>query len=408
MEVGKLGLNRNSLVIAGFLIIAFVIIVAPVSAATVTINNGTATALSDAISSATLGETIILNPGMYFEQGITVPTDITIEANTTYGGSPANTIIDAQSMNNIFNVSGSNSLTLDNLTLQNGQTGSKGGAIYFNGSGTLTITTSTFTGCTALQKGGAIYFNGSGTLTITSSTFTGCRSEKGGAIYSNSANFELHFSRIYQDGSDEVDGSGTANVDENWWGTNDGISVSEFTGFTVSSWLVLGTTASPSSINPSQTATVRANLTYNSSGLDTSAIGLVPNGIPVLFTLGSGTGSILPLAGNITTGTNMTVFTPLNTGTATINTVVDGQQVSTIITIVPAPTITIVPTPPPIHPRGPDASPATANPSSLYAPPQSPTNTISVNGGGGKTGGAIQVEITVVFLPRNRMVSNLS
>ena len=103
-----MSLKRHGLIFAGFLIVALALIVAPVSAAVITINNDTG-ALAAAIGAASTGDTIILNPGTYFEHGITIPTNITIEANTTYGGSPANTIIDAQSLGGIFTVSGANS-----------------------------------------------------------------------------------------------------------------------------------------------------------------------------------------------------------------------------------------------------------------------------------------------------------
>ena len=177
-----MSLKRYSLVLAGFLIIALGAIVAPVSANTITIDNDSPTALSYNIThNVNTGDTLILNPGTYFENNIAIPssiTSLTIEANTSAsaGGSPANTIIDAQMDGIIFSVSSSTTyLTIDNLTLKDGSASGNGGAIDSLSSGTLAVTSSTFTNCTGTGSssslGGAIYVK-TGTVTLTSSNFT--------------------------------------------------------------------------------------------------------------------------------------------------------------------------------------------------------------------------------------------
>jgi len=175
-------LQRNGLVLAGFLVIALVFI-APVQAAVVMIDNMTAGGIPGAITAAGTGGTVILQPGTYNQHDIAIPHDITIRANTSFGGTAADTIIDAQSSGRIFFNTGGQALTIDNLTLQHGRT-MAGGAIYNNG-GTVTITGSTITGCTASDNGGAIYNDG-GTVTITGSTFSGCSATgNGGTIHAS-------------------------------------------------------------------------------------------------------------------------------------------------------------------------------------------------------------------------------
>jgi hypothetical protein len=173
-----MGLTRSGLVLAGLLVIALFVMVAPVSATTVTINSGNS--IQDTINKASAGDTIVLNPGTYNQNGITVSKDISIKANTSAGGSPANTIIDAQGKW-MFS-SNSNSFVVDNLSLKNG-CGGYGGAI--NAVGNVTIHHSAFTNFKAILTtswGGAIYAKG--TLAIDSSTFSDCSANQGGAIYS--------------------------------------------------------------------------------------------------------------------------------------------------------------------------------------------------------------------------------
>ena len=193
-----MGLQRYGLVLAWVLIIALAL-VAPVSADIHTIDSPGAVAttiIEDTIYSAgvTNGDVIVLNPGTYYEHDITVPKDITIRANTSYGGTAANTIIDAQSSGRIFMMDYYRSFAIDNLTLQNGlptDTEPYGGGI-FSRSGNLVVTSSSFINCRSPMNGiyggggGAIFSSaGSNSLTVTSSSFTGCSAAQyGGAIES--------------------------------------------------------------------------------------------------------------------------------------------------------------------------------------------------------------------------------
>lgn len=168
------------LVLAGLLVVALVL-VGTVSAGTVTINPGQS--IATAITNAGSGGIVILNPGTYYQSDIMVGNAITIQANTSYGHGPWDTIIDGSSSGTSIFVNGY-SLAIDNLTFENGNTLDGGAAIY-NDRGTLSITSSAFTDCTS--GGGSAIFNNRGTLSIISSTFSKCTAtnKDGGAIYND-------------------------------------------------------------------------------------------------------------------------------------------------------------------------------------------------------------------------------
>ena len=187
-----------------------IFIAAPVPAAVITISN--ASSIQTTINAAGSGDTILLNPGTYFENDIVIRKDITIGANTAAGGNPNNTFIDARVQGHIFiNNIGSYFLIVDNLTLRNGYSASGTGTAIYAASGThvsvnstiiancsaysssivnlgtMMITSSTFTNCSSTASGAFVGGGGAignaGILTILSSTFTNCSSTGfGGAI----------------------------------------------------------------------------------------------------------------------------------------------------------------------------------------------------------------------------------
>jgi len=154
-----------------------------------------------------------------------------------------------------------------------------------------------------------------------------------------------HFNRIVGN-SVGLDNTTTALVDatNNFWGSNTGPggpgsdTVKGLVNF--NPWLVLLVTATPTTIQPGGVATVVADLTKNSSGMDTSALGHVPDGIPVSFATTSG--SIVPITSTTTAGKATAQFTAGNTaGPATVSAKVDNQTSTATLTTIPAP-----PTPP--------------------------------------------------------------
>jgi len=288
----------------------------------------------------------------------------------TDGGSvtvTSSTISDCQAPDNSISGDGgaintySGSVTVMSSTISNCRAsdvdgeiqGGRGGAINTY-SGSVTVTSSTISNCRAGYStrmgnpyifpghGGAIYTN-SGSVTVTSSTITGCRagnsnSGHGGAIYTEHGSGTVRFSRLignYASGEGDTF-VGPIAARDNWWGSNDGPFPGNLTfGASAPTWLVLGVTASPSAILPSGTSAIRTNLTFNSSGYDTSSAGHVQDGIPVAFSINpAGYGALSVTGGNITMGANLSRYdAPVTTGTATITVTVDSQSVSVPVVV---------------------------------------------------------------------------
>ncbi len=109
---------------------------------------------------------------------ITLTSQKTINSSTTIDGGGQITLSGGGSTR-LFNLQNGASLTLQNITLQNGDSGSSdGGAIYVERLSTLTLTNSAINNSTA-PNGGAIALNGwgssdpGGTLIVTDSSFNG-------------------------------------------------------------------------------------------------------------------------------------------------------------------------------------------------------------------------------------------
>jgi Abnormal spindle-like microcephaly-assoc'd, ASPM-SPD-2-Hydin len=90
--------------------------------------------------------------------------------------------IDGGSANRII-ANGTGTLTLNDLTISNGNASAANGGGVVNG-GSLTVTDSTFTGNNA-GGGGAIFNAGGGTVNITNCTFSGNAATNGGAVFSS-------------------------------------------------------------------------------------------------------------------------------------------------------------------------------------------------------------------------------
>ncbi|MFZ2073180.1 MAG: hypothetical protein WAU64_01745 [Methanoregula sp.] len=112
------------------------------------------------------GDTLILDPGIYRENNITVSRDITIKGNASLQGSFANTIIDGMNEGRIFTLAGDCSFIIDNLSLENGRSpnGAPGDEVYAE-SGSVTIISSALSG---YSSGRAVYAR-NGTETVINS-----------------------------------------------------------------------------------------------------------------------------------------------------------------------------------------------------------------------------------------------
>ncbi|MGB7992613.1 PKD domain-containing protein [Methanoregula sp.] len=139
------------------------------------------------------GDTLLLNPGIYWVGNITFYKSITIASN---GGTAQNTILDGSRSTvspygifyNYSAYSMFTTLTLENLTFQNSRSSSSygGGAVYSDGN--ITVISSQFVNDTALGRdGGAIgVAKDPGNITVVDSTFTNCSAYMGGAIFDHS------------------------------------------------------------------------------------------------------------------------------------------------------------------------------------------------------------------------------
>lgn len=229
-------------VVAAVLAILLLALAAPVAAAEKTIYNST-DALKNAVSGASDGDVIILQPGIYSENTIIITKRLTIRANTSYGHTAADTIIDGmEAGSSILTINSGCTLTLDNITLQNGTT-TVGGAIYSDGTNSVitsciirdcavsggggaihntgtfaSIASTTFSECTANPGGGALAEGGAirntGTIaSISSTTFSGCTASSNGGAISNSGTITAISSSTFTNCRTGYSGGAIYNVD---------------------------------------------------------------------------------------------------------------------------------------------------------------------------------------------------
>lgn len=166
------------------LILALLLAARPAHGAGV-VGSGTPGSCTEAALNAALsgGGSVSFNCGGSLT--ITLTSQKTINNNTTIDGGGQITLSGGNSTR-LFYLQNGASLTLQNITLQNGSSSSDGGAIYVERLSTLTLTNSAINNSTA-PNGGAIALNGwgssdpGGTLIVTDSSFSG-NSSTAGAI----------------------------------------------------------------------------------------------------------------------------------------------------------------------------------------------------------------------------------
>ena len=156
-----------------------VVIAAPAQAAPFSVTNTADSgegslrqAISDA--NASVGEdTIAFDPSLS-GQTITLGSQLAVadSAGLTIDGGSANITVSGNNAVRVLDVRGGAKLTLNNLTVANGN-GASGGGIYNNG--TLTVANSTLSGNSApsVSNSGGGILNNNGTLTVTNSTLSG-------------------------------------------------------------------------------------------------------------------------------------------------------------------------------------------------------------------------------------------
>ena len=320
--------------------------------------------IGNATANVAIGGTVYIADGTYAGVG---NRNISITKNMTIIGASQNgTIIDGGNTIQIFKINSPITVTIQNLTLRNGNlSGGDGGAIWnvnsnltvigvnftgnnatyggaiYNYEGNLTVSGSTFTNNTA-NSGGAICNNGA--LTMSSSTFAGNNANYyGGAIYNEVGTSDVHYSHII--GNTRLDiysNVGSIDAAYNWWGSNDDPSSRVSSGVTVGPWLVLTVAADPDSVLVGSNSTITADLQHDSNGVyHDPANGHVPGGIPVTFTAAKGT--ISPASSTFVNSVATSIFTASAAGIGNVTATVDNQRVPVNITINKIETQLIVP-----------------------------------------------------------------
>ena len=162
--------------------------------------NGPKATIKNATGTVNNNGIVKIAKGTYKENNITINNNLNI-----IGENELNTIINGTNSGLIFNVASGVKLTINKLTLTNGNN-TNGGAI--NNQGTLTVNSCTFTHNTANNdySGGAIYNDISSTLNVNGCTFTGNTAQGGGAIYNFYGNINVNGSNF------------TNNIAYNDWG----------------------------------------------------------------------------------------------------------------------------------------------------------------------------------------------
>ena len=172
-----------------------------------------------------LGDEIVLGGGVYTltaadnltngGNGLPVIVDVATGGDLRITGSGA--VIERAASGSpglfrLFEIASGGDLSLDNLTIRNGDTADAGGGILNNG--TLTVTNSTISGNHSSTNGGGIA--SSGTLTVTNSTLAGNTGDDSGGGLSNTGTATVTHSTIAGDfagiGGGGVYTSGTLNL----------------------------------------------------------------------------------------------------------------------------------------------------------------------------------------------------
>jgi hypothetical protein len=301
-----------------------------------------------------LGNTTI-NSGAYTLSNCTFVNNIATSggAIAIFGGNPATSIHNCLIESNMSYGEGGGLYSVGTTTIDQGTIISnnlsagingldaQGGGLYLS-AGPMVISNCTIVSNVASltssdQRGGGIAVGG--TLTSTGGapstvTVVDCR------IFGNSA---ATGTGLHKDLN-----QGTVVVNNNWWGNNGGPGVGGAdsaviggTGsgggvLTLTSWLQLAFSASPTTILTGGTSTLTATLNKNSGGTGGFS---VPDGTPITFAGVLGTPS--PAKTSLTSSTATSIFTAgANGGAGSASATVDAQTLSAAITINQAPLIT--------------------------------------------------------------------
>ena len=282
------------------------------------------------------GDTILVAAGTYTEC-VEVDKRLTLTGDVNQ---PSNVIVDADGSGSAITlaVNGSGSM-LQGFKAQNGIYG-----IKLDGSSGNTLTNNIAT----LNTHG-IYLDSSNNNMLTENTVS--ENNECGIKLDGSSGNTLTSNNIYDNTSYGVNASGASvDAENNWWGANDGPGPSPGSGDKVSTnvdydpWIVLGVSASPTSIvaDGSSTSTITADMTINSNDEDTSGSGHIPDGTQIIITTDKGSIGSLQVTKETINGKATAILTSSTiaetaTVTAEAPSRTDAAQASTTVVFTLAP-----------------------------------------------------------------------
>ncbi len=232
-----------------------------------------------------------------------------------------------------------NATVTDSIFTSNNAT-TNGGAIYTSDS--LTVAGSNFSNNTA-ENGGAIYNDYH--LIVNNSTFFRNTAREGGAI-SSEGDITMHFNRIVENsaeyGSAIYNYKGDVNVTDNWWGSNNpdfGTLIDGHANY--SPWLYLTFSADPQSTPQGSTSTLTASFNQDTDGVTITphnpVYGHIPDGSPVTFTTTLGNVGSKSVEKYTINGIATAILRADEAaGSALVGILVDGQSLTSTVTITPA------------------------------------------------------------------------
>ncbi|HKO36534.1 MAG TPA: Calx-beta domain-containing protein [Pyrinomonadaceae bacterium] len=125
----------------------------------------------------------------------------------------------------------------------------------------------------------------------------------------------------------------TVDLEKNWWGCNagpgnTGCGAVVGTGADFDPWIVLGVTASPTSVTPGGSSTITADMTDTSAGADSITNVPLPNA-----SFSATNGNMLPTSNSFTSGQSQSTFTSTSSSAGSACATVDNQQICATVSI---------------------------------------------------------------------------
>jgi len=192
-------------------LIGSIILSGTVSAADITVTSDSN--IQKAVDSANSGDTLNLQAGTYKQHNIQINKDLTIKGPYTTDSPTA--IIDGQNSGSVFQILKGTSVTLQYLTIQNGNTAtdsySSDGAGIFN-KGTLTVNNCIIQKNTAKNGYGGGIYNYGGIVNLSNSKVISNTALNGGGIRNyNGGSVTLTGSNVYSNVATHYEGGGIDN-----------------------------------------------------------------------------------------------------------------------------------------------------------------------------------------------------